>query len=81
MDNPGGLRMSAAFLRIVIFLVIAAALYFGLRSIWRDFSGQFRAEDKQRRQRDLRERQRPDVIDLKRNKDGVFRPPADRDGD
>jgi hypothetical protein len=73
--------MTAIVLRVVIYVAIAGALFFGIRRIWRDFSGQFRAEDKQRRERDLRERQRPDVIDLKRNKDGVFRPPGDRDGD
>lgn len=65
-------------LRIIIFLVIALAIYLGVRKIWRDWTGQFKAEDQEarrlRRERDLRERDQPGVIDLKRDKDGTFRP-------
>ena len=68
-------------LRILIFVVIAIAIYLGVRKIWRDWSGAFRAEDAEarrlRRERDLRERERPDVIDLKRDKDGTYRPGDD----
>lgn len=69
--------MSAIFLRLLLFLVIAAAIFFGVRRIWRDWKGAFKAVDKARRERDLAERKRPDVIDLKRNEDGVFRPRDD----
>jgi flagellar biosynthesis/type III secretory pathway M-ring protein FliF/YscJ len=68
-------------LRVLIFLVIALIIWFGLRRIWRDWSGQFKAEDEAarrlRRERDLRERAQPGVIDLKRDADGTFRPGDD----
>ena len=68
-------------LRILIFVVIAIAIYLGVRKIWRDWSGAFKAEDAEarrlRRERDLAERERPDVIDLKRDKDGTYRPGDD----
>lgn len=70
--------MSVLLLRIVIIVIVLGAIYLGVRRIWRDWSGQFKAVDKARRERDLAERKRSDVIELKRNKDGVFRP---RDGD
>ena len=69
--------MTAIALRIIIFLVIGAVVFFGVRRIWRDFSGHFKAEEQQIRQRDLSERKRPDVIDLKRSDDGIYRPPGD----
>ena len=69
-------------LRILIFVVIAIAIYLGVRKIWRDWTGAFKAEDAEarrlRRERDLAERERPDVIDLKRDKDGTYRPGDDK---
>lgn len=70
--------MSAILLRLIIYVAIAALIYFGARRIIRDFKNQFRSHDKARRDRDLSERQRPDVIDLKRDRDGIFRPPGDQ---
>jgi hypothetical protein len=70
--------MSGILIKVLIFLVIAAAIGFGIRRIWRDWQGQFRAQDKARQQRDLNERRRPDVITLERDKDGTFRPPDER---
>lgn len=71
-------------LRILVLIVIGALIYFGVRRIWRDWSGAFnrldKAEDERRRARDLAERERPDVIELKRDADGTFRPGEDRDG-
>lgn len=67
--------MTAIILRIVLYAVIAGAIYWGVRKIWRDWKNQFRAEDKARHKRDLAERARPDVITLRRDKDGTFRPP------
>ena len=68
-------------LRVIIFLVIALTIYLGIRKIWRDWSGQFKHEDEEakrlRRERDLRERAQPGVIDLKRDEDGTFRPGDD----
>ncbi len=73
--------MSSIFLKALVFLAIAVAVFLGVRRIWRDWSGQFKAVDKAvdkaRHARDLAERKRPDVIELKRNKDGVFRPGGD----
>jgi hypothetical protein len=65
-------------LRIVVIALIAGVVWFGLRRIWRDWTKQFRSEDAAVRQRDLEERQRPDVITLERDKDGTFRPPDER---
>ena len=69
--------MTAMFLRILIFVLIAGAIYLGARRIWRDWSGQFKAVDQARRERDHNERKRPGVITLKRDQDGKFRPPGD----
>jgi len=73
--------VSAFVLRIVIFLVIALFIWLGVRRIWRDWQGAFKSEDEEarrlRRERDLRERQRSDVIDLKRDQDGTYRPDDD----
>lgn len=66
--------MSAIALRILILLVIGVAIWFGARRIWRDWRNQFKKLDEADRQRDLKERKRPDVITLKRSDDGVFRP-------
>jgi len=71
--------MTYAILRIVIFVAIGLAIFFGIRRIWRDWSGEFKAVDKAKRERDLAERARPDVITLKRDKDGTFRPGDDPD--
>ncbi|MEO6395381.1 MAG: hypothetical protein ABIO40_05675 [Devosia sp.] len=67
--------MSVAILRVLIFAAIGLAVWFGARRIWRDWTGQFRAEEKEIHQRDLAERKRPDVVTLKRDKDGTFRSP------
>ena len=68
-------------LRVVIFVIIGFAIYLGVRKIWRDWTGQFKAEEVEagrlRRERDLREREQPGVIDLKRDRDGTFRPGDD----
>ncbi len=76
--------MTFVILRIVVFVVIGLMILFGVRRIWRDWTGKFKADDEEvkrlRRERDLAERQRPDVIDLKRDDDGTFRP-GGRDDD
>jgi flagellar biogenesis protein FliO len=69
--------MTGTFLRILIFAVIILAIIWGVRKIWRDWSGQFKQIDKAKHERDLQERKRPDVITLKRDKDGKFRPPEE----
>ena len=70
-------------LRILLFAVIAIVIYLGVRRIWMDWSGKFNADAQEakrlRRERDLAERQRPDVIDLKRDDDGTYRPGNKRD--
>ena len=67
--------MTGIALRILIFALIAGAIYLGVRRIWRDWRKQFKTEDEAIHQRDLEERKRPDVITLKRDKDGTYRPP------
>lgn len=73
--------MSGILLRVIIFAIIGIAIYLGIRRIWNDWTGQFKAEDEEarrlRRERDLREREQPGVIDLKRDKDGTYRPGED----
>lgn len=71
--------MTGTLIRILIFALIGLAIWWGLRRIWRDWTGEFKAVDKAKRQRDLKERTRPDVITLKRDKDGTFRPGDDPD--
>lgn len=71
--------MTVILFRIVIFVLIGAAIFFGVRRIWRDWKGQFRAEDEARLERDRAERDRMKqaeggMINLKRDKDGKFRP-------
>ena len=61
--------------RIALFAGIAIVIYLGIRRIWRDWTKQFRVEEKQIHERDLKERDAPGVITLKRDKDGTFRPP------
>ncbi len=68
--------MTFILLRVVIFAAIGVAIYLGVRRIWRDWSGLFRAEDKAIHDRDLKERDAPGVITLKRDKDGTYRPPG-----
>lgn len=74
--------MTGVLLRIIVFAAIGLFIMYGVRKIWRDWTGKFKADEddayRRRRERDLSERQRPDVIDLKRDDDGTFRP---KDGD
>lgn len=67
--------MTAIILRILIIAAVLAAIAYGFRRIWLDWARNFREVDKARRQRDLKESKRPDVITLERGKDGTFRPP------
>jgi hypothetical protein len=67
--------MTAILLRLLVIALIGGAIYIGVRRIWRDWTKQFRSEEKALHERDLEERKRPDVITLKRDKDGTFRPP------
>ena len=71
--------MLYTIIRIAIFVGIGLAIYLGVRRIWRDWKGEYKAVDKAKRERDLKERARPDVITLKRDKDGTFRPGDDPD--
>ena len=69
--------MSTTVLRILVFLILGAAIFWGMRRIWIDWRKQFRDLDAAQRQRDLAERRRPDVVTLQRDKDGTFRPPSE----
>ncbi len=70
-------------LRILLITGLGLLIYFGIRRIWMDWSNKFKTDEEQarlaRRERDLAERQRPDVIDLKQDADGTYRP-RDKDG-
>jgi FtsZ-interacting cell division protein ZipA len=69
-------------LRIIIILALVAIIVLGIRRIYMDWSRKFRNDETEerrlRRERDLREREQPGVVDLTRDKDGTFRP-GDRD--
>lgn len=62
------------WLRFIVTAFILGAIYIGIRRIMKDWGERFRDLDKKDHERDLKERQRPDVIDLKRSDDGVYRP-------
>jgi cytoskeletal protein RodZ len=70
--------MTLILIRIVIIVLIFGAIFLGARRIWRDWKGQFKQVDQARHDRDLKERARPDVVTLKRDKDGKFRQPDDK---
>lgn len=70
--------MSGILLRLLIYAIIFGAIYLGIRRIINDWRARFRQMDSQTRERDLRERERPDVIDLSPDKDGIYRP-GDKD--
>lgn len=61
-------------MRFLIFAVIGAVIYFSIRSILSDWRKRFSELDGEHRARDKREAKRPDVVELKRDNDGVFRP-------
>jgi FtsZ-interacting cell division protein ZipA len=69
-------------LRIIIILALVAIIVLGIRRIYMDWNRKFRNDETEerrlRRERDLREREQPGVVDLTRDKDGTFRP-GDRD--
>lgn len=68
--------------RILLLTALFIFIALSIRKIYRDWTGKFKADDEEarrlRRERDLRERDQPGVIDLTRDKDGTFRP-GDRD--
>ena len=70
--------MTGLIIRLIVIAAIVAIIYTGVRRIWRDVTKQFRSEEKVIHERDLKERDQPGVITLKRDKDGTFRPPDDR---
>ena len=69
--------MTGTLFKILIFVAIGLLLFWGVRRIWRDWTGEAKRLDTAVRERDQRERARPDVITLKRDKDGTFRPGDD----
>ena len=75
-----GFEMTAILLRIIIYAAIIGFVYFTARRLWRDLSNQFRGPAAPRPAPKVNERQPPDVIELKRGDDGVYRPPGDREG-
>ncbi len=77
--RPAGRTMTALLLRIAVIAVLIGFVWLGLRRIWRDWQGHFKASDEAIHRRDLEERRRPDVITLERDKDGTFRPPGKDD--
>ena len=72
--------MTAILLRIVIYALIIGFVYFSARKIWRDLKAQFNGPAAPRPQPNIKQSPPPNVIDLKRGADGVFRPPGEGEG-
>ncbi len=72
--------MTGIIIRLLTYVIIGAAIYFGIRRIINDWREQFKKHDRAVRERDLRERDRPDVVELKKDRDGIFRPDKNRTG-
>lgn len=64
--------------KLLTFLLIFGLIALGIRKIVNDWRARFRDLDKQTRERDLRERDRSDVVNLQKGEDGVFRPGSAR---
>ncbi|RUT31142.1 hypothetical protein EMQ25_09740 [Arsenicitalea aurantiaca] len=75
--------MNPMLWRVLVVAIVLGMIFVGVRRIWRDWTRSFRQVDAEKRQRererDLAERTRADVIELKRSDDGVFRPGEERD--
>ncbi|NOZ31904.1 MAG: hypothetical protein GXP01_02260 [Alphaproteobacteria bacterium] len=71
--------MTAILIRLLVFAALFGVIYIGVRAIKRQWMAHFRAIGDQRRQEDKVASKAPEVIDLKRSGDGVFRP-NDADG-
>ncbi len=66
--------MTGIIIRLLTYVIIGAAIYFGIRRIINDWREQFKKDDQAVRERDLKERDQPGVVELKKDQDGVFRP-------
>jgi hypothetical protein len=71
--------VTGVILKLLVVAFVFWLIYSGVRRIWRDWTRQFRVEEKQIHARDLKERDAPGVITLERGKDGTFRPPGSKD--
>lgn len=60
--------------RFIILAIVFGAIYLGFRRIRSEWQANFKDMDKKTHERDLKEREQPGVIDLKKDDDGVFRP-------
>ncbi|HVX82275.1 MAG: hypothetical protein ACTHOR_12985 [Devosia sp.] len=71
--------MTAIILRVIIYAAIAAFIYYAAKRLWRDLGAAFRGpgEVPPRPSPKVNESRSPDVIELKRGADGVYRPPGD----
>lgn len=69
--------MIGVLMKLAIYAIIFGIISFALKKIWADWQQKFKSDDEEIHKRDLKERDRPDVVDLKRDRDGVFRPGDD----
>jgi hypothetical protein len=73
--------VTAILLRIIIYVAIAAFVWFGVRRLWRDLTAPFRTGPVAPKPAPkVDQRKSPDVIELERGADGVYRPPGERKG-
>jgi len=70
------------WLRVLTFVVIIAAIVYGVRAIRRNINDYFSDVDKDKLKRDRQDRNRSDIVDLTKDpKDGVFRPGKNKKDD
>ena len=67
------------WLRIIVLGLVLAIIIYGLRAIRRNINDYITKDDEEKLRRDRADRDRGQVVDLKRDpEDGVFRPNGDK---
>ena len=66
-------------LRIIVLIAVLAIIIYGLRAIRRNVNDFINKDDEEKLRRDRQDRDRGCIVDLKQDKDGVFRPEDEKD--
>lgn len=67
--------------KLLTYIVVFSVVFYGIRKIITDWRNKFIHDDAQKHQRDLKERDQDNVINLKPDDDGVFRPKGENEKD
>ncbi len=65
--------------KLLTYIVVFSVVFYGIRKIITDWRDKFNHDDAQKHQRDLKERDQDNVIDLKADDEGIFRPKDEND--